>query len=834
MRSHLSDYLALLDQWHSQTAVVERDHARTVRTSYAQLAAAARAVAAHLDTLAITKGDRVLLCAPNGWRWLAVWFGCLLRGAVVVPLDLQSAPGFVDRVLADTQPRWILVPPEVAPTLQSRGLPADPIHIVDHLPASNTGPSPGLGPQDYLQIVFTSGTTAEPKGVVHTHHNLLVSIAPIENEIEKYRRYERFFHPLRFLHTLPFSHVFGQFMGIWMPAILGAELHLAPALSPARLAATIRSERIHVLVTVPRVLEGFHGYLQDRFPFIQEKIDHSRGHFLKSWWTFRDIHRHLGWQFWAAILGGATLPPQLEQFYRALGYAIIQGYGLTETAALVSINHPFKISRGSIGQVLPGREIQLAPDGEILVRGHNLAPATWIAGRAQHREGEWLATGDLGALDPQGNLFFRGRKKDVIVTAAGLNIYPADLEAAFQPDPRVRDCAIVGLDSPLGPEPLVALILDPGVEPAAVIQAANDRLAEYQRIRRWLVWPDAELPRTTTGKILRRVILDAALTESPVGAPSSTSRDQWLLRTIERITRRPLLNPAPNEDLVTGLKLDSLARVQLMAALEDEYGLVLSDDAFSQLKTLADLTALLTTPHSPRVVVHSAEPALAYPYPRWPWLWPWRMLRLCVLEAVVIPLTRRLGQPVVQGQLEPIGQPTLIIANHVTSYDVPLILYALPPSIRRRTAVAMSGEMLRNWRHPHGTAIQRVVGWSQYVLTAALFNVFSLPRESAFRESLQHAGEAMDRGFHVIVFPEGTRSYSEQMAPFQPGIGVLIQSLHCRVITVHLRGLGTLAEAGRRPHQRGEIAIEVQGPFDVDARQDPAAIARELEARFTR
>ena len=227
--------------------------------------------------------------------------------------------------------------------------------------------------------------------------------------MQKYLKYERIFHPLRFLHTLPLSHVFGQFMGIWIPALLAAEVHFESRLIPGDLMQTIHDERISVLIAVPRVLEILQTHLN-------VDIERARGFSAwRKWWHFRKINRMFGFKFWALICGGATLPENLERFWNTLGFVVIQGYGMTETAALVSLNHPFHASQGSIGKVLPGREIRLGPDGEILVRGETVSKSTWQGGRMQTQESEWLSTGDLASQDAYGNLKFKGRKKEVIV-----------------------------------------------------------------------------------------------------------------------------------------------------------------------------------------------------------------------------------------------------------------------------------------------------------------------------------------------------------------------------------------------------------------------------------
>src|SRR5262249_32918049 len=224
--------------------------------------------------------------------------------------------------------------------------------------------------------------------------------------------------------------------------------------------------------------------------------------FWKRAWRFRRIHKLFGWKFWAFICGGAALSSETEMFFKKLGFAVVQGYGMTETASLISLNHPFRPAEGSVGKILPGREFRLAEDGEILVRGENVSAGYWEEGQARAAsESDWLKTGDLGELDAQGNLRFRGRKKNVIVTAAGLNVYPEDIEGKLRELPEIRDCAVVPWRHGSDTEPCAVLVLQSAIEnPAAAVGRANHQLAEYQRVRRWVVWPEADFPRTSTGK----------------------------------------------------------------------------------------------------------------------------------------------------------------------------------------------------------------------------------------------------------------------------------------------------------------------------------------------
>lgn len=827
MSEHLSELLSLSAFQGNEIAVVEAAGLRTVRTSYASLAERARAFAALLDARGIGRGDRVVLCAPNSANWISVFLGCVQCGAVVVPLDVQSTPEFAQRVASGTAPKLIVAGPNIF------GQPVFSIDEVAALPAAPARRVEGLSRQDPLQIIFTSGTTAEPKGVVHSHHNLLASIEPMHREIQKYRRLERLFHPLRFLLTLPFSHVFGQFMGLWIPPLIGAEVHLPNSASPARLTEWIRRETISVLVTVPRLADLMQAYLESEFPHLRGGPDRG-GHFLKAWWRYRDVHARLGWKFWAIVCGGATLSAETELYWRRLGYAVIQGYGMTETAALVSVNHPFHMSRGSIGKVLPGREVQIGGDGEILVRGANLATEFWVDGKIQRRApDEWLATGDLARRDPAGNLYFQGRKKDVIVTAAGMNVHPEDLEAALIEAGAAGAC-VAGLDLGSGPEPVAALIGGS----TEIVARANARLAAHQQIREWQPWPAPDFPRTSTGKVVRRRVA-ADLAGMRMGASAGDARpsESWLVEAIARITGRPSAEVTPDADLAADLKLDSLGRAQLRALLEDEYGLTLPDGAVEQPRSLGQLEAGLTprsAPASEQPAARPAAPAASgppYPYPKYPWRWPRPWVRLAFQQAVMMPLVTWLGKAVVQNHLAQVGRPCVIVANHVTRYDVPLILSALPFHVRRRVAVAMSGEQLRSWRYPEPGKpwIRRWLEFGQYWLVVPLFNAFSLPQQASFRDSFRHAGEAMDRGYHVLIFPEGTLSPDESMAAFRTGVGLLVKELGADVITVRMHGVGELKAAGKHKWRRGQIQIGIAGPHRLDLDQEPGELTREIE-----
>jgi long-chain acyl-CoA synthetase len=852
MRPHLATLIEDFRKHGNDTAIVTYRGNRRLVASYAQLADLTFRFAGELMRRGIPAGERVVIWGQNGAEWVAAFFGCVLRGVIAVPLDAAGSVDFARRVLAETTPRLVVGDTELLeqldPEIERLGF--DDLVARLHGASRMGQPADELGLDTPLQILFTSGTTAEPKGVVHTHRNVLASVTPIEREIEKYRRYERVVHPLRFLHTLPLSHVFGQFMGLWIPAILGAEVHFEPRLQAQRLMETARRERVSVLAAVPRVLGLLRDALLEKFPELPQQIDAALGEKVWTrWWRFRRIHRSVGYKFWAFVCGGASLPSELESFWNTLGFALIQGYGMTETAALITLNHPFKIGKGSIGKVLPGREVEIREDGEVLVRGDMVSTATWRDGAMQKADSEWLATGDLARRDDTGQLHFLGRKSQVIVTPAGLNVHPEDVEAALNVQNGVEASAVVPLLTPAGTEP-VAVLLFRGSREAAqqAVITANERLADFQRVRQWMIWPDLDLPRTSTGKIQRRKVAEWVNAQRAAKTTDSATSDA-LLALVLSITGARVETASNETRLNEDLQLDSLGRVQLQEALEQRLGLSLSDTMLEQAVTLGDLWRLLgagyaaaveETPSRQAETVAVAEKSLIERrdiYPRWTWLRPVRAARSIFLECVLRPLVWLLAAPYVTRESAlNIDQPLLLVANHVSTYDVPLVLYALPGKMRRHVAAAMAANMLEDWRNRRGQGFWflDLLGPLTYLIVTGVFNVFPLPRSAGFRRSFQHAGEALDRGYNVLLFPEGHRSADGTLQQFHSGIGLLVQESKARVLPIGLAGLGAMKAGRQRWFRSGKLAVRVGMPISFDANASPEEITERLRNEVAR
>jgi len=856
MRASLLDTLDDFERWGDDHAYVFPRGYRRERWSYRRVAAVAYQFARELEARNIGRGDAVLLWSPSCAEWVAAFLGCALCGVIAVPVDDAASADFAQRISAQVRTKLVLCPRERTPLFENgEGIatidPTDFAGVIARHSSERFRPAT-IQPSDTLEIVFTSGTTAEPKGVVLTHANVAGNIAPIETEIKKYMKYERLVHPIRFLNLLPLSHVFGQFLGIFLPPLLGGTVIFENTFNPTEIMATIRRERVSVLVAVPRMIASLKQKIERdlegdgrREAFAGQYAAAKSQHFLRRWWTFRDVRRLFGWKFWAMISGGAALDRETEEFWHRLGYAVVQGYGLTETTSLISLNHPFHTSRGSIGKVLPGREIKLAEDGEILVRGSGVASGYWngreVQPVARSEDEGWYRTGDLGALDDEGNLFFKGRKKEVIVTPAGMNIYPEDLEAALRAQKEVRDCVVVGLNRGGNAEPCAVLILrnrDVAPEAPSIIERANETLAEYQRMRNWYIWPEEDFPRSSTQKPRRNVIRDTV--EAAFGKQSPAEAGSQLSELVARITGRTqnTQDLMPGTNLDRGLGLSSLERVELLSALEDRYQIDLNETKFAKVATIGDLEKLLKERQATRSLKNSAtrSPELyppAFHYPRWALRWPITWLRLVSQYLLMRPAVFILGRPHVAGRenLDDVHGPLLVISNHIDDVDVGFIQYALPAHIGNKLATATGGEALEKLRSPgpDRSWFSRIYDRLQWMLGVALLNLFPLPRHSGFRKSFAYAGEAVDRGYSVLVFPEGRHTEDGRLLPFRTGVGLLANNLRIPIVPARINGLFEIKKAGRKFALAEEIHVRIGKPIQFGPETDPEEIARVLQ-----
>ena len=804
--------------------LVYDDGFRARSHSYVEVGRAARGFASRLVDAGVRKGDKVVFWSENRPEWIVAFWGCLLGGVIVVPIDYRASPGFLARIATRVAARLVLVGEDVPPLPQSLRVSVWKLHELEW--RDGAPPPVAIGRDDVAEIIFTSGATGEPKGVVITHRNVLANIVPVEGEVRKYRGWARPIFPLRFLNLLPLSHMFGQAMATFVPPMLPGVVVFMRGYNPADIIALIRRRRVSVLVSVPKVLDVLRAHVLRVLP--GAALPPTKQAWPLRWWRYRRLHRLFGAKFWAFVVGAAPLDAALEAFWSARAFAVIQGYGLTETAPIVSVTHPFHIQAGSVGKAIAGVDLKIAPDGEILVRGENVTGGYFEAEAetAQAFEGGWFHTGDIGEIGPDGRLFIRGRKKEIIVTPEGLKVFPDDIERVVKEIPGVRDSAAVG--APTGPETAgervhVVLVLDPGLDPDAVVRDANARLEAHQKIRRALVWPDAALPRTEgTGKLRRAAIREWVRTGAvPAGA---APRADKLAALVAKYAGREELSPATTID---ELGLSSLERVELMVALEDAFQTRLDEQAFAGAHDVGQLRALVEDASTGK-----AEPLATVQFPAWNRSLPARLVRRLALPGFLLPLARIFAWVHVGGRqhLSGLEGPVIFASNHQSYMDTPVIMAALPGRWRARLAPAMSKEFFAAhfFSEGHGLML-RLATSTAYYLAALLFNAFPLPqREAGARQTLRYMGELVESGLSILIFPEGHHTDTGAIDRFRPGIGMIASRLDVPVVPVRLEGVDRVLHRTWHMARPGHVRVTF-GPAMRLAGDDFEAMARQVE-----
>jgi long-chain acyl-CoA synthetase len=846
VRDTLIDFFADLSLARGEF-LVHDDGFRSKSFSYAEVARAARGFAAALHDRGIRKGETVVFWSENRPEWIVAFWGCLLRGIVVVPIDYRASPDFLARVSQIVAAKLILIGQDVPPMRTAVTAPIVKLHEIEW--RDGDAPPVTIAKDDVAEIIFTSGATAEPKGVVITHRNVLANIVPVEREVVKYRKWGKPFFPLRFLNLLPLSHMFGQAMATFIPPMLPGTVVFMRGYNPGEIVDQIRKRRVSVLVSVPKILDVLKDHVSrahDGAPAFsasarepderaaadppkrlrREGGQPSGEHVAKRWWRYRAIHRAFGFKFWAFVVGAAPLDAELEAFWREIGFVVIQGYGLTETAPIVTLNHPFSTKKGSVGKAIAGVEVKIAPDGEILVRGENVTTGYFNAAEETARafEDGWFHTGDIGEVGDDRQVYIRGRKKEMIVTPEGLNVFPEDVERVLNEIAGVRDSAVVGV--PIGSEERVhgVLVVDPGADVDAIVRAANARLDDHQKIRRALVWPEPELPRTEgTRKLKRAAIRDWVKSGGATPRLVQAGGDA-LAALLAKYAGAGAVTP---QTTLEQLGLSSLDRVELMVALEDAFQTRIDEGSFSAARDVSQLRALVD-----QAAHADTAPAEPVEFPTWTRRWPARIFRRVNLPLWVMPLARGFAWMHVEGRdrLRNLQPPVIFAANHQSFMDGPAIMAALPPRWRYRVAPAMGKEMFAAHFFPaeHGR-LAWVTNSLNYYLAVLFFNAFPLPqREAGARQTLRYIGDLLGEGTSVLIFPEGRRSETGAIDAFRPGIGMIASRLGVPVVPVRIDGLQHVLGVGAHMARPGRVRV-VFGDAMHLAGDDCAAMAAQVE-----
>lgn len=848
---------------HDDTFVVHDNGYRVRRATYREVAAASRRLARRFLAEGLQPGEKVVVWCENRTEWIVAYWAVLLVRAVVVPVDFRASGELLTRISHIVEARFILVGDEVEVPAGSTGAVwrlGDIVAFDDETPGPDDSqadgpvepwrPAGSPAPQELAEIIFTSGATAEPKGVTITHRNILANVVPIEREVAKYRRYARPFHPIRFLNLLPLSHMFGQSMATFVPPMLTGTVVFSHGYSPTEILHQVSSRRVSVLVCVPKVLDVLREHIQRIAPETVAPDPLAGRHWAWRWWHYRKVHRAFGWKFWCIVCGAAPLDPDLEAFWRKLGFLVVQGYGLTETAPIVTLNHPFRASRGTVGTPIAGVKVKIADDGEILVQGENVTSGYYQDGSAPgpdsaFRDG-WFHTGDIGEIDEAGRLRIKGRKKEMIVTPQGLNVFPDDVEKALMEQPGVVEAGVVGVPVE-GEERIHAvLVVEPDTDVSAVVRAANARLEDHQRVWSTSLWTDGPLPRTEGTQKLKRRDLQRWATGGATAQARPSSHGTSILDIVARYSGGGTLTADTTLD---ELGLSSLDRVELMMDLEEAYQATLDESMLTGPRSLGELERELTAGLAASAAAVPAEGtgpvvggdstragdrgrATSITFPSWNRSRLSWFVRRISLPTWILPLGYIYMDLEVTGldHLAVVEGPVLFAANHQSHLDTPAILMALPPTWRYRIAPAMAKEFFGAHFFPRGRSLgERLKGSTLYVLACQFFGAFPLPqREAGTRQTLRYAGDVAADGYSILLFPEGRRSEDGQIDTFLPGVAMMASKLNLPVVPVRLTGLDKVLHRTMRWPVRGPVRVAFGPPLHLSG-DDYAGLARQVE-----
>ncbi len=783
-------------RYPENTAVSMRLGVRTIKYTYATLERQAHAYARLMRDRNVGPGDRILMWAPNQPDWVAAMFGTFVSGAVLVPLDIRSSREFVERVVSQTEPVLAFAGAQQAPVLRDLEIPT--IELESARPPVNGLVTPAPITKDTLaQIIFTSGTTGDPKGVMLSHGNIASNAVATLDILHVGPE-------ARLLSLLPLSHMFEQVGGCFAPLSVGAAITYPSSRQPASLARVMQDWKPTIIIGVPQVLQLFMDAIereaaaQKRLKLLQRMRRLAaplpeRGRRM----LFRSVLSRFGGRLDFIASGGAALDPELQLKWEAMGIPVIEGYGATECSPIVSVTPRHDRRLRSVGRSLPGQQVRIAEDGEVQQRGPNVFKGYWQneVATAAAFEGEWYRTGDLGYIE-DGYLYLKGRKKDLIVLADGQNVYPDDIEEVLRHQPGVIDAVVVGLKR--GSDVRVhAVILESQAGSAGpAVRAANTQLDDRQQILGFSTWPGDDFPRTHTLKVRRPLVLEyleSAKAEHVAGSPPAAEDADPLHRLIVQCLPEPILIEEDRQ-LGADLGLDSLGRVELLSAIEDEIGVYVDDTEVGPRTTVSELRAMVERANRKPKTHH---------FPVWPRKKPVLWLRRALMTGFVFPLLR-LGYTVeVRGRerFATVQQPCLVISNHNMHLDQALLLRSMPVAFRGRAAIAAAASDIFG---------NRLRGF----FASLLGNAFPFAKEgSGVRESLEYVAKMLDEGWNVLIFPEGKLTVIGPMQPFKSGTGLLAVETGAAVLPMRIDVLRPGFYEGKwLPHPRARVRVNIGEP----------------------
>lgn len=866
--------------------------------SYGQIAELAHLGAATLRRLGVTASDRVMLMSENRPEWGISYFATMLAAATCVPLDSQLTLAEVTNLASVSRAPIIVVSRAVADRLAAEAGVASEHSDGDHVgltqvwspnhpalqryfedqglalrvmafddvlaepdvtfvdpqrPASDLTPVSGapstrseVKGDSVASLIFTSGTTGTPKGVMLTHKNFTSVASKLSSLFTLYK------HD-RLLSVLPLHHTFEFTTGLLVPLIHGASISYLEEVEADSLARALEDDGITGMVGVPalwQLLErkiyknvsdagalverGFESVVElnrvvrDALPW-----DFGSGKAL-----FFPVHRKLGGRMRLLISGGSALPADTMKTFHGLGFNLYEGYGMTESAPVLTVTRPGdKVVPGSVGRPLPGIDVKIdQPDadgvGEVIAKGPNVMAGYFDNPQATAETvvNGWLHTGDLGKFDSDGNLFIVGRKKEMILGPSGENVYPDELEDLYRDSEYVKEVSVVGLPGEAGHETVAALVVPDYERVAGDREAVREAVREhvrnvsktlplYKRVKVFHLW-DHDLPKTSTRKVKRREIIKelqkleraarAGTEARQAGAnESGGAGGAWILDLLADVSQRKR-GTIGSETALSDLGFDSLMFTELAAALEAA-GVDLPDASELQsLATVADVEALVARlgakaktdqPKRDRLRREKAAKEAASEYgddiavPR-----PVVTLGRRALKSGMRALYERVLETNVHGvaNVPPFGG-YIVAANHSSHLDTGLVKYALGETGDVLVALGAKDYFFDD-------PVRRMY-FENFT------NIVPMARHGSLRESLRLAGDVIRDGYILLIFPEGTRSETGIMTEFKPSLGYLAMQNKCGILPMYLYGTHAAMPKGRYLPKPGERVAAHVGPF---------------------
>jgi long-chain acyl-CoA synthetase len=801
-------------QYAALPALTMRIGFRTSTLTYEQVYQYAQAVARLLAANNVHKGDRVIICGPNSPYWICAWWGCQLRGAIAVPLAHQYTQAMFDKVIAQTEPVFFFssfIVQLTIPAITSVKLEQLPQVLQPYLNQTFDA-TLELAESDLVELMYTSGTTGEPKGVMLTHANIASNIQALHNQLKLNGPRERL------LSILPLSHMLEQVAGFLLPFSIGA--HVVYAHSPAAIGQLLNKYRVTKMIAVPEFLKLMAAKMEARFQSSGTSKLFKRALALASKlpshrmrrMLFYPLLRKLGGKLDTMATGGSALDQDLELLWEALGIQILQGYGLTETAPLISTNTYDEHRYWSVGKPMPINQVRFSELGEIQVKGQNVFQGYYknpIKTAETFTDDGWFCTGDIGQLDHDGFLFLKGRKKYMIKGAGAQNIFPEDIEAALNSVAVIKDSCVLGLDKAHGNVEIHAVLLleKPIADVESLINQANKMLAVYQHITGWTVWQGDDFPRSITKKIKREEVaqaIKAHVAGQPELAVQATQKTP-LLVLLAQTSHIPIEHITPTTQLGKDLKFDSLMRVELVSGVEELYGVVLDESMLTPLVTVEQIEAMIA----------AAKPVPKMPLAAaWPRAW-WAVGMRRVLLALLCAPFRWFFRLKVEGleNITSLREPVLMMPNHVSLLDGAVVNAALPLRIAVNNSFAAGHDVLyHDYR------------WAS-VFVELVFNAFPFPRreEDPIRAGLLNIGTMLDSGCHVTIFPEGHLSLDGSLQPLKKGAGMLALAMNVPIVPIKIKNLvPAVPYDSLFPTKRATVTVVFGKPmrFGIDVTPD--------------